>query len=86
MSKAFNSRALTSEKPCINKECHAPLMHRYLTFYMQESGLYSINTEKASRLQLKLSIKQFIKELCRFGYCEKMTEQATLNENVRRID
>ena len=57
--KAFNSRALTSEKPCINMEFHVPLMHRYLTFHMQDSGQYSINTEEASRLQLKLSIKQF---------------------------
>ena len=31
-------------------------MHRYLTFHMQDSGQYSINTEEASRLQLKLSI------------------------------
>ena len=36
-----------------------PLMHRYLTFHMQDSRQYSINTEEASRLQLKLSIKQF---------------------------
>ena len=71
MPKAFNSRALTSEKPCINKEFHVPLMHRYLTFHMQDSGQYSINTEEASRLQLKLSIKQFTYELCRFGYCEQ---------------
>ena len=49
-----------------------PLMHRYLTFHMQDSGQYSINKEGASRLQLKLSIKQFTQELCRFGYCEKM--------------
>ena len=53
------SRALTSEKPCINKEFHVPLMHRYLTFHMQDSGQYSINKEEASRLQLKLSIKRF---------------------------
>ena len=59
-----------------------PLMHRYLPFHMQDSGQYSINTEEASRLQLKLSIKQFTQELCRFRYCEKMTEQSTLNENV----
>ena len=59
MPKAFNSRALTSEKPCINMEFHVPLMHRYLTFHMQDSGQYSINTEEASYLQLKLSIKQF---------------------------
>ena len=57
VQKAFNNRALTSEKPCINKVFHAPLMHRYLTFHMQDSGQYSINTEEASRLQLKLSIK-----------------------------
>ena len=57
--KAFNSRALTSEKPCINKAYHVPLTHRYLTFHMQDSGQYPINTEEASRLQLKLSIKQF---------------------------
>ena len=63
-----------------------PLMHRYLTFHMQDSGQYSINTEEASRLQLKLSIKQFTKELCRFGYCEKITEQATLKENVCEND
>ena len=56
MPKVFNSRALTSEKPCINKEFHVPLMHRYLTFHVQDSGQYSINTEEASHLQLKLSI------------------------------
>ena len=86
MPKAFNSHALTSEKPCIYKVFHAPLMHRYLTFHMRDSGQYSINTEEASRFQLKLSIKQFTQELCRFGYCEKMTEQATLNENVSEND
>ena len=52
MPKAFNSRALTSEKPCINMEFHVPLMH------MQDSGQYSINTGETSYLQLKLSIKQ----------------------------
>ena len=57
--KAFNRCALISEKPCMNKEFHAALMHRYLTFHMQDSGQYSINTEEASRLQLNLSIKQF---------------------------
>ena len=41
---------------------------------------------KRGRLQLKLSIKQFTQELCRFGYSEKMTEQATLNENVSEND
>ena len=56
-----------SEKPCINNEFHAPLIHRYFTSHMQDSGQYSINTEEASRLQLKLSIKQFTQELCRFG-------------------
>ena len=59
MPKTFNSRALTSEKPCINKKFHLPLMHRYLTFHMQDSGQYFIKTEEASRLQLKPSIKQF---------------------------
>ena len=71
MPKAFNSRALTSEKPCINMEFHAPLMHRYLTLHMQDSGQYLFNTDEASCLQLKLSIKQFTLELCRFGYCER---------------
>ena len=46
MPKAFNSRALTSEKQCINKEFHAPLMHRYLIFHIQDTGQYSINTEE----------------------------------------
>ena len=81
-SASLNSRALNSEKPCINKEFHAPIMHRYSTFHMQDSGQYSINTEEAPGLQLKLSIKQFTQELCRFVYSEKMTEQATLNETV----
>ena len=63
-----------------------PLMHRYLTFHMQDSGQYSINTEEESRLQLKLLIKQFMSELCRFGYCEKMTEQAASRENVSEND
>ena len=85
MPKAINSRAITSQKPCINMEFHVPLNHRFLTFHMQDSGQYSINTEEASSLQLKLSIKRFTYELCRFGYCEKMTEQATLNENVRKM-
>ena len=55
--------------PVINKELHPPLMHRYLTFHMQDSGQYSINTEGASRLQLKLSIKQFGPSLkfCQFA-------------------
>ena len=43
--KAINSRALTSEKLCINKEL--PLMHRSLTFHMQDSGQYSVGTEAA---------------------------------------
>ena len=54
-----------------------PLMHRYLTFHMQDSGHYSINTEEASRLQLKLSDTDIV---------EKITEQATLNENVSEND
>ena len=59
MPKAINSRALTSENPCINMEFHEPLTHRFLAFHMQDSGQYSINTEEASSLQLKLSIKRF---------------------------
>ena len=55
--KAINSCALTSQKPCINKEFHVSLMHRFLTFHMQDSGQYSISTEAASSLHLKLSIK-----------------------------
>ena len=43
-------------------------------------------SEPATSLQLKLSIKQFTLELCRLGKCEKMTEQATLNENVSEND
>ena len=58
----------------------------YLTFHIHDSGQNSINPEEASRLQLKLSIKQFTQELCRFDNCEKMTEQATLNENVSEND
>ena len=27
-----------------------------------------------------------MQELCRFGYCEKMTEQTTLNQNVNEND
>ena len=30
----INSRALTGEKPCINKTIHALLMHGYATFNM----------------------------------------------------
>ena len=53
---------------------------------MYDSGQYSINTEEATSLQLKLSIKQFAEELCRFGYCAKMTEQETLKENGSEND
>ena len=38
-------------------------MHRSLAFHKQDSGQYSINTEEASSLQLKLSIKQFRENL-----------------------
>ena len=61
-------------------------MHRYLTFHMQDSGQYSINTEEASRLQLKLSIKQLRKSYADSNIVKKMTEQATLNENVSEND
>ena len=47
MPKAIYSRALTSQKPCINMEFHAALKHRFLTFHMQDSGQYSINTEES---------------------------------------
>ena len=32
MSPVINNRALTGEKPCINKAIHALLMHGYATF------------------------------------------------------
>ena len=38
MSHVFNSRALTGEKPCINKAIHALLMHGYATFNMIVPG------------------------------------------------
>ena len=34
MSHVINSRALTGEKPCINKAIHALLMHGYAIFNM----------------------------------------------------
>ena len=37
-------------------------MHRSLTFHMQDSGQYSINTEEVSSLQLKLSIKKSLRK------------------------
>ena len=86
MPKAFNSRALTHEKPCINKVFHTPLMHRYLTFHMQDSGQYSTNAEEASRLQLKLSIKQLRKSYADSDIVKNMTEQVTLNDNVSEND
>ena len=38
MSHVINSRALTGEKPCINKAIHALLMHGYATFNMIVPG------------------------------------------------
>ena len=38
MSHVINSRALTGEKPCINKVIHALLMHGYATFNMFVPG------------------------------------------------
>ena len=38
MPHVINSRALTGEKPCINKAIHALLMHGYATFNMLVSG------------------------------------------------
>ena len=49
MPYAINSRALASQKPCINKGFLAPLMHMSLAFHMQYLGQYSINTEKAAK-------------------------------------
>ena len=49
--------------PCINMKFHAPLKHRFLTFHMQDSGQYSINTEEAASMQLKLSINSLHKSL-----------------------
>ena len=34
----INSRALTSEKPCINKAIHTMSMHGYATFNMPVPG------------------------------------------------
>ena len=50
---------------------------------MQKSGQYSINTDEASRLQLKLSIKQFGKSCADSDIVKK---KATLNENVSEND
>ena len=38
MPHVINSRALTGEKPCINKAIHALLMHGYATFNMLIPG------------------------------------------------
>ena len=38
MSHVINSRALTGEKPCINKAIHVLLMHGYVTFNMIVPG------------------------------------------------
>ena len=38
MSHVINSRALTGEKPCINKAIHALLMHDYVTLNMIVPG------------------------------------------------
>ena len=38
VSHVRNSRALTGEKPCINKAIHALLMHGYATFNMLVPG------------------------------------------------
>ena len=86
MPKAFNSRALTSEKPCINMEFHAPLMHRYLIFHMHDSGQYSINSEGASCLQLKLSIKVYVRVMQIRILLKKNDRAATLDENVSGND
>ena len=62
-----------------------PLMHRYLTFRMQYSGQYSITTEKASRLQLKLSINILRKSYADSDIVKKNYRAATLNENVSKM-
>ena len=38
MPHVINSRALTGEKPCINKAIHALLMHGYATFNVRVPG------------------------------------------------
>ena len=78
------SRALTSEKPCINKEFHTPLIHGSVTFHMQDSGQYS-NTEEASNLQMKISIKQLRMDNADSDIV-KITEQATVKILVKKIN
>ena len=79
--KAINSRALTGEKPCINKQFRAPIMHRSLTFRMQDSGQYSINTEKWQVCSWSYRLNS-LRKIYANRILGKMTEQATLNENV----
>ena len=64
------------------------LIHETVTFHMQYSGQYSINTEEASSLQLKLWIKQLCKSYADSDVVKKkrMTEQATLSEHVSEND
>ena len=61
-------------------------MHESLTFHMQDSGQYSISTEEASGLQLKLLLKQLRKSYVDSGNVINMTEQATMSENVSEND
>ena len=84
MPKAFNSRALTSEKPCINTEFHAPLMHRYLTFHMQDSGQYQYR--RSVTFAVEAIDKTVYVRVMQIWILGKMTEQATLNENASKND
>ena len=77
MPNAFNSCALTSEKPCINKVFDfsyarfRAILHQY---------------RRSARFAVEAIDKTVYVRVMQIRIFKKMTEQATLNENVSEND
>ena len=84
--KAFNSHALTSEKPCINKEFHAPLMHKVFDFSYARFRAILHQYRRSVTFAVEAIDKTVSARVMQIRILQKMTEQATLNKYVSEND
>ena len=74
MSHVINSRALTGEKPCINKAIHVLLMHGYATF------ITLVQMYRGHRCVLTGPRTSIVR-----GYCVRETSVKRRNKIVQEI-
>ena len=85
MPKAINSRALTNQKPCINMEFHVPLKHKFILFICKIQGNTPSIKKKCQVCSRSYRLNGLRKSYADSDIVKKMTERATLNENVRKM-